>query len=212
MSSDDRGDDLLSPAEADETVSGLLSDEPTVELIIRARAGNAAAVDALLQRCLPTLKRWAHGKLPAAARSYIDTGDLVQEAALKAIQHLDTFEPRHVDSMQAYLRKSVINRVRDEVRRLSRRGVSLELSEDTPSDGQSPLELAIATQAYQGYREALTKLKSRDRQIAVARLELQWTAADIEEHFRFPTRDAARVATVRAIERLATALNIPVGK
>ena len=86
-----------------------------------------------MQRCLPALKRWAHGKLPAMARSYMDTGDLVQEAALNAIRHLDTFEPRRVGAMQVYLIQSVINRIRDEVRRVSRRGVTSELPEEAAS-------------------------------------------------------------------------------
>ena len=92
----------------------LLSDESTMELIIKARAGDRMAVEALLQRCLPDLKRWAHGKLPVAARGAIDTGDLVQDAARVALRRLHVFEPRHVGAMQAYLRQSVINRIRDE--------------------------------------------------------------------------------------------------
>jgi RNA polymerase sigma-70 factor, ECF subfamily len=96
----------------------LLSDQPTVELIIRARSGDSKAIDAILQRCLPSLKRWAHGRLPAAARGHLDTGDLVQDAAMNAIAKLDTFEPRHVGAMQACLRQTVINRIRDEVRRV----------------------------------------------------------------------------------------------
>jgi RNA polymerase sigma factor (sigma-70 family) len=138
----------------------------------------------------------------------MDTGDLVQEAALKAIQHLDTFEPRGVGSMQAYLRQSVINRIRDEVRRVARRGVTLELPDELASEDHSPLELAIFAQAYERYREALETLKSRDRQIVVARVELQWTNEDIAEHFRIRTSNAARVATTRALERLAEALHI----
>jgi len=55
----------------------LLSDEPTIELVTRARGGDRPAMEALLQRCLPPLKRWAHGRLPAAARGRLDTGDLV---------------------------------------------------------------------------------------------------------------------------------------
>jgi RNA polymerase sigma-70 factor (ECF subfamily) len=187
---------------------GLLSDEPTIELITRARTGDTAATEALMQRCLPALRRWAHGKLPSIARSYMDTGDLVQEAALNAIRHLDTFEPRRVGAMQAYLVQCVINRIRDEVRRVGRRGVASELPEQAASDDQSPLELAIAAQAYERYREALQGLKSRDRQIAVARIELQWTAAEIAERFQFRTRDGARMATARALERLAAELNI----
>src|SRR5450631_3147002 len=108
----------------------LLSDEPTIELVVRARAGDRLAMEALLERCLPPLKRWAHGRLPAAMRGHLDTGDLVQEAALHAVGRLDQFEPRHVGAMQAYLRQSVINRIRDEVRRIGRNPHPLELPED----------------------------------------------------------------------------------
>ena len=188
--------------------AGLLSDEPTVELITRARTGDPAATEALMQRCLPALRRWAHGKLPTMARSYMDTGDLVQEAALNAIRHLDTFEARRVGAMQAYLVQSVINRIRDEVRRVSRRGLATELPAETPSGDQSPLEVAIAAQAYERYRDALKALKSRDCQIAVARIELQWTAEEIAERFHFRTRDGARMAIARALDRLAAELNI----
>ena len=96
----------------------LLSDEPTMELVIRARGGDRMAVEALLQRCLPALTRWAHGRLPPAVRGSLDTGDLVQDAVLHTLQRLDSFEPRHVGAMQAYLRQSVINRIRDEIRNL----------------------------------------------------------------------------------------------
>ena len=200
-----------SPARDDTRKSGdgLLSDEPTIELITRARGGDPAATEALMQRCLPALKRWAHGRLPAAARHYMDTGDLVQEAAMNAIKHLDTFEARRVGAMQAYLIQCVINRIRDEVRRVSRRGPTTELPEELASNDLSPLELAISAQAYDRYRDALATLKSRDRQIAVARIELQWTAGEIAERFRFRTKDGARMATTRALERLAAELNIP---
>ena len=56
----------------------LLSNEPTLELVIRAQQGDRAAVEALLQRCIPALTRWAQGRLPPAARGSLDTGDLVQ--------------------------------------------------------------------------------------------------------------------------------------
>src|ERR1041385_4669679 len=95
-----RMSDHLSPRDAfiahEPGVDSLLSDEPTMELVVRAQAGDRGAVEALLQRCLPGPKRGAHGKLPAYARGPLDTGDLVQEAALHAIGRLDVFEPRHV--------------------------------------------------------------------------------------------------------------------
>ena len=147
----------------------LLSDEPTIELVIRARAGDRMAVEALLQRCLPSLKRWAHGRLPAAARGSLDTGDLVQEAALHAIQRLDVFEPRHVGAMQAYLRQSVINRIRDEVRRVTRHPAAAPLPDEHPGDETSPLELVILSESYERYRRALDQLKPRDRKVILHR-------------------------------------------
>ena len=104
----------------------LLSDEPTIELVVRAREGDRLAVEALLQRSIPSLRRFAHGRLPAAARGSLDTGDLVQETVLHVLRRLDTFEPRHVGAMQAYLRQSVINRIRDEVRRIGRHPTPVE--------------------------------------------------------------------------------------
>ena len=185
-------------------VDALLSDEPTMELVVRARAGDRGAVEALLQRCLPGLKRWAHGKLPSYARGTLDTGDLVQEAALHAIQRLDVFEPRHVGAMQAYLRQSVINRICDEVRRVTRHPAAAELTEEHPSDATSPLEAAIEAESYQRYRQALDQLGSRDREMIVARVEVQWSLAEIAQRFGMNTVDAARMAVTRAVKRLRT--------
>jgi RNA polymerase sigma factor (sigma-70 family) len=180
----------------------LLSDEPTIELLIRARAGDRPAMEALLERCLPPLKRWAHGRLPAAARGRLDTGDLVQEAALHVLGCLDHFEPRHVGAMQAYLRQSVINRIRDEVRWIGRQPPPLELPEDLTSDRTTPLEAAIRAEAYEHYRDALSKLSTKDREMIVARIEVQWGLAEIAQRFGMRTVDAARMAVSRAVKRL----------
>ncbi|HTG88800.1 MAG TPA: sigma-70 family RNA polymerase sigma factor [Vicinamibacterales bacterium] len=186
--------------------TALLSDEPTVELIIRARRGDHSAVNAILQRCLPPLTRWAHGRLPAVARGALDTGDLVQDAAISAIARLDTFEPRHVGAMQAYLRQSVINRIRDEMRRVGRRPAAVELPPDVPSDDPSPLDQALEHESYERYRSALNGLKPRERELVIARVEAQWSLSEIADHFGFNSVDAARMAVRRAAERLGAAL------
>jgi RNA polymerase sigma factor (sigma-70 family) len=195
-------------AMATKNANHILIDEPTIELIVRARAGNALALEALLQRCLPPLKRWAHGKLPDAARGHQDTGDLVQEVALRLLRHLDTFEPRHVGAMQAYLRQSVINRVCDEVRRAGRQPMSVEVSAELPSDDSSPLEEAIAAEAYDRYRTALATLKPREREVIVARVEMQWSTRYIAQRLGFSTTDAARMSISRALRRLMAQLRI----
>jgi RNA polymerase sigma factor (sigma-70 family) len=182
------------PSQTHPAEPALLSDEPTMELVIRARKGDRMATEALLERCLPQLQRWAHGRLPAAARGSLDTNDLVQDAAL--------FEPRHVGAMQGYLRQSVINRIRDEVRKIGRHAPPSELPEDHPSDRTSPLEAAIQAEAYERYRQALTRLEPKDRELIVARVEVQWSVAEIAQRFGMRTVDATRMAVSRAVRRL----------
>jgi RNA polymerase sigma-70 factor, ECF subfamily len=182
--------------------SGLISDEPTIELVVRGRAGDRRAVEALLQRSLPDLKRWAHGKLPAAARGSLDTGDLVQETVLHVLRRLHTFEPRHVGAMRAYLRLSVLNRIRDEVRRIGRHPSPCDLPDDMPSDLPSPHEEAVLSEAVRSYRSALMTLSARDRELVVARIEVQWSCDEIAAHFALPSADAARMAVSRALKRL----------
>jgi RNA polymerase sigma factor (sigma-70 family) len=187
----------------------LISDEPTIELVVRARGGDRLAVEALLERCLPSLKRWAHGRIPLAARGSLDTGDLVQETVLHVLRRLDSFEPRHVGAMQAYLRMSVINRIRDEVRKVSRQAPPTELVEEPVSNLASPLEGAIQTEAYERYRQALHTLSPRDREMIVARVEVQWSAQEIAQRFNLRTVDAARMAVGRALRRLSDRLSTP---
>ena len=187
----------------------LLSDEPTIELIIRAKTGDLEATNALLERCLPPLKRWAHGRLPTAARGSLDTDDIVQNVALHMLKRLDRFEPRHVGAMQGYLRQAVINGIRDEVRRIGRQPPPIELPEHAPSDRASALEAAIEAETYERYREALTNLRPKDRELIVARIEMQWSFAEIAHRFDLPSIDAARMAVSRALRRLSNDLGIP---
>lgn len=189
----------------------LASDEPTLDLVVRAKTGDRAAAEALLRRCLPRLRRWAHGQLPRAARGRLDTGDLVQDAAINLLRRLDAFEPRHVGAMQAYLRQSVVNRIRDEVRRDKRNPPPVELVEEPPADQTSPLEAAIQGEAYERYRQALSGLKPKERELIVARVELQWSIAEIADRFGFPSVEATRMAVTRALRRLVAALQVASG-
>ena len=190
------------PSERPTDEATLLSDEPTIELVVRAREGDRLAVEALLQRSIPSLRRFAHGRLPAAARGSLDTGDLVQETVLHVLRRLDTFEPRHVGAMQAYLRQSVINRIRDEVRRIGRHPTPVDLPDDLASEIPSPLEEAVRAEAYDRYRAVLVQLSPRDREMIVARIEAQWNLGEIAQYFNMRTVDGARMAVTRALRRL----------
>lgn len=184
-------------------------DQSTMDLLVRVREGDDGAAEALLQRCLPPLKRWAHGRLPMQARRSLDTDDIVQAAVFQLLKRIDQFEPRHVGAMQAYLRQSVVNRIRDEVRRLMRRPALTELPEELSAETISPLEQAIRNQEYAQYKVALGRLRPRDRAIVVGRIELQWTLDEIVERFGYHSQAAARMAVTRAVRRLVKAAAEP---
>ncbi|MGQ0737304.1 MAG: RNA polymerase sigma factor [Acidobacteriota bacterium] len=176
--------------------------ETTGDLIARARGGDAEAADALFRRSLPSLQRWARGRLPPYARDLADTQDLVQETVLKVLKHLDTFEARHQGALQAYLRQAVANRIRDEIRRVRRQPQGGPLDEGHPDSAPSPLEHSIGREGIARYDAALQRLSSDDREAIIARLELQQSYDDIALALGKPTANAARVAVVRAISRL----------
>lgn len=176
--------------------------ESTVSLLARVRSGDREALDTLFSRCLPPLRRWAHGRLPVAARQLLDTQDLVQDTVFHALTRLDQFESRYQGSLQAYLRESLMNRIRDEARRLGRRPASEELAESYPAEAASPLEIAIGREGVERYEAALRQLRPADREAIVARLELQYDYQEVATLLGKPNANAARVAVTRAVARL----------
>ena len=180
-----------------------LSSEDTVDLLELVKIGDRAALDRLLQRCIPPLRRWAHGRLPPAARAMHDTGDLVQETVIAALRRLEAFEARYQGALQAYLRQALMNRVRDLIRQAARRPEQVALPDQIADTGISPLEQLIGAQNLERYERALERLSASDREAVIARLELQYSYEELAVVLDKPTADAARVAVTRAVKRLA---------
>jgi RNA polymerase sigma factor (sigma-70 family) len=178
----------------------------TSDLLDRARAGDEEALNTLFARHVPTLRRWASGRLPRWARDIADTTDLVQETVIATLRHLDRFEDRGDGALQAYLRQAVINRIRNEIRRLASRGVRVDVDSQIVDAGASPLEAALSQQRLEQYDAALERLKEEDREAVVARVELGLSYAEIAELLGKPSANAARMTVVRALIRLTDAM------
>ena len=178
----------------------------SLTLLTRAQAGDRAALDALLARYLPRLRRWAAGRLPRPTRDLADTQDLVQDTLLQTFQKIEGFEVRGEGALYAYLRQAILNRIRDELRRAKRRPLRAELDPNTRADDQSPLEAAIGHEAIERYERALATLRPEEREAIVARIELGYTHEEIAGLLAKPSANAARMAVERAIVRLARAM------
>jgi RNA polymerase sigma-70 factor, ECF subfamily len=183
--------------------------ESSLSLLERARAGDAAALDALIARYLPRLQRWATGRLPGWARDLAETQDLVQETMVQAFKHIGRFEVRGEGALQAYLRQAVLNRIRSEIRRVGRRPTSTELDSQTEDPTPSPLDLAIGVEAVDRYERALARLRPEEREAIVGRIELGLTHAELAEALDKPSPNAARMAVERALLRLAKEMGRP---
>jgi RNA polymerase sigma-70 factor (ECF subfamily) len=180
-----------------------LTAEATVDLLEMIRQGDDDALDTLLRRCMPALRRWAHGRLPPSARGMQETADLVQDAVLAAVKKLDGFEARHQGALQAYLRQAVMNRIRDIIRQRDRRPNQVELPEQLSDRGASPLEQAIGAQNTARYERALQRLAAADREAIIGRLEMQYSYDELAVVLDKPTAAAARMTVTRAMKRLA---------
>jgi RNA polymerase sigma-70 factor (ECF subfamily) len=177
--------------------------ESSFALVLRARAGDEIALNALCERYLPRLRRWAHGRLPASVRGALDTHDLVQETLAHVVQRLPAFEPRHEGAFQAYVRQALLNRIRDEARRGQRRAAPETLDSAYPSADSSPLEDAIGRQALERYEAAMERLRPVDREAIIARIELGLSYAEVAAALGKPSVPAAHMAVRRALVRLA---------
>jgi RNA polymerase sigma-70 factor, ECF subfamily len=180
--------------------------ETSLELIARAQAGDGGALEQLLARYRPRLQRWASGRLPKYARAFTDTEDLVQDAMIGTFRNIKAFEQRGEWALQAYLRRAVTNRVRDELRRHNNQPVKAELPEDAVSRDASPLQAAIGEEAFERYEKALDMLSDIEREAVIARVELGCSYEEIATLTEKPTADAARMAVSRALEKLARAM------
>ena len=188
-------DDSLSPPESEI--------ESTARLLDRVRDGDPSARNDLAARYLPMLRRWSHGRLPRAARDMADTDDLVQVALMKALNKIEGFVPRREGAFLAYLRTTVLNSVRDELRRLARRPGRDSLDERMPTSGPSLVERAIGREMLEAYEAALSGLPEEHQEAVIMRGEFGYTYPEIADALGSPTANAARMTVSRALIRLA---------
>ncbi len=181
--------------------------DSTVSVLTRAQRGDRSAALILIARAAPAVRRWARGRLPQSARNDADTEDVVQDAVLKTLKGISNFQHRTVGGLQAYLRTSVMNRIRDLIRASGRRGIAEGLAEDVQDPEPSALEALIMREKLDRFLEALQRLKPSDRQVIVWRLELGYSVDEIATRLG-KSKAAAGMSVTRAVARLAAELNL----
>jgi RNA polymerase sigma factor (sigma-70 family) len=177
--------------------------ESTAELMQAYQGGDLSARDRLFERCLPMLRKWAHGRLPSVGRGMADTDDLVQVSMLRAFNNLDRFEANRPGALLTYLRTILLNSIRDELRRSQRKplGSTLEQSQYAHPEA-GVLEQVIGQEVLDQYENALSGLTEKQRDAVILRLEFEMTYPEIAAELQVDSSDSVRMLVVRGLSEL----------
>jgi RNA polymerase sigma-70 factor (ECF subfamily) len=171
--------------------------DSSVDLLLKAQAGDEEARNDLLGRYLPRLERWASGRLPLGVPTMLDTGDIVQEAVINALPCLNTLEVRTEKAFEAYLKRAIRNRIIDVYRRPRRQKV--EPGTDLAARGPNQFDLVIGAEALERYEDALESLKEHDPQIIVMHVEIGFDNSEIAAEIGKNACQERRMATAERI-------------
>ena len=191
----------MEPHQSDLSASTASSESRLLEQV---RRGSRGAAEALFGRYWPWLRRWTRGRLPQRGRGSLDTSDVVQETLRYTFARLDWFKSKRARALRAYLRRVAENRIRDELRRATRRryAIAPEQPVRASEDGAPQLQQLVDDEAWRRYRDGLQRLRPRDRRLIVGRAELGYNYRQLALIERLPSTDAARMALRRALIRL----------
>jgi RNA polymerase sigma factor (sigma-70 family) len=183
-----------------------MRDEASIDLIHRARSGDDAAFGRLVDRYVPRLRGWARGRLPHYARDLADTNDLVQDALVGTMRNLGRFDIRADGGLHAYLRRAVLNRIRDQVRYTARRPRRDLLDPALRDPAPSPFERAATAEARARLARGRALLRPAEQRLIALYLQFGLDYAAIAAAAGKPSAGAARGALGRALKRLKRVL------
>ena len=146
--------------------------------------------------------------MPRSVRGALDTSDLVQDALHRTFARLKWFKPNHGGSLRAYLRRSIENRIRDELRRAAcRRDYILpEERIRTSEEGAPQFRQLMDDETWGHYLTGLKRLTKRDRRLLVGRAELGYNYRQLAFVEGLSSANAARKAVRRALVRLTSVM------
>ena len=187
----------------------------TIELLRRARGGDGAAVNELFTRYAPRVRGLAAVRMGRSLVDLVDCDDIVQEALMTALDHIERFEPRSEGSLIAWLATIVHSRIENARRaaltekrgsgavvRRSDLGTTTLSQLPAAAPGPSPSQHLMAREFDDDIERALLGLGETERQIVYCRLVLDMEYADIAASLQLANADSARALFSKGIGKL----------
>ena len=170
----------------------------TTYLLNGLRSGDSNAIDKLMRIYQPVLLRWAHGRIPEQAKSYMETMDLVQESMMLALKSNQKIKADNAGAFFCYLRSIFINQIKQELRK----NKPFHLALTTRLSQSEVLSYEEDLNALHAYDQAISLLSEEEKQMVVMRIEFGLSHAEIAELTGRNSADAARVFIKRALDKL----------
>ena len=174
--------------------------------MLRLEPGQRRFLGSVLMQLLEPLLVWTRRRMPARARRRMDSGDVVQEAVLGALQHDAELSGKHPRVVEAYVKRSIQNRIRDELRRVDKWEIPLEATLEATDSAETPLDSAISSENSERFWSAVERLKPDERLLLRGRVGAGESYLSLATRLGRSSADAARVATRRALLRVARLL------
>ena len=196
--------------------------EQTHELIQTAKAGDADAVNALLDRHRQAIRRMVQMRIDKAIASRLDASDVVQDVLMEASRRLHDYMQNPGLPFHLWLRQLAKDQIIDMHRQhrvAQRRSVDRERSLDAKFADQSSLDLAAQLQDHeltpaaatirreleQRFLCALQDLDDDDREIIQMRHQEQLSNTEVAAALGL-SQPAAGMRYLRAVRRLREVL------
>jgi RNA polymerase sigma-70 factor (ECF subfamily) len=190
---------------------GVVSDE-VQDLIQRAGHGESVAVDALLERHLPGLRKYVRQRISPALLSKESTSDVVQSVCREVLQGAGSFEYRGEAAFRGWLYQTALRKLVDHLRHFEsqkRDGAQIAASTLSSADFaliasalHSPSKDAMLREQVESLERGVTRLNSED-QLVLRLIYVEGLSHAAAARRLDCTEAASRKHLSRALARLA---------
>jgi RNA polymerase sigma factor (sigma-70 family) len=177
-----------------------------LDTLQRAQQGDAAALDRVIARLQPRLRRFATRRLPAWARGVAETEDLVQDVLMNTVRQLPQLQLPSDAQLYSYLCAAIRKRVLDEMRRARVRPMARSLDSQSPDLAPPPDEAAAFAELHERYERACARLTEEQRQAVTLWIDLGMSYSEIATITAKPSADAVRMLIARSLAKVANAM------
>ncbi|HUG17585.1 MAG TPA: sigma-70 family RNA polymerase sigma factor [Planctomycetaceae bacterium] len=198
----------------------------TIQLLQKAKAGDASARNDLMDRHRASLQQMVRMRLDRKLAARLDSSDIVQDVLIEANRRLDDFIASEGMPFHLWLRQLARDRIIDMHRRhrgaekrsvdkeqhLQARGFgdrsSLELAAQLRDPELTPAAAALKNELQERFVMALEELSEEDRDIIMMRNFEHLTNTEVAQSLGL-SQPAAGMRYLRALQRLRQVLGDP---